>query len=371
MICNVFKQRRRVNGVLAIAESWSGRLRMPWEPSVSTIALNTPDKRVALHKLLQIADEREKEHNGLIAPKPVREAAERPLNDLLSEYLQELESRSRRPRTLRKYRVILTKLFERCQWSKLQHVTARSFCQWRNHCGLSGKTLNDLLASATTFFDWLERQRMLTDNPLKHVDRVDTRGKSQYRRALTMDEIKRLLATAPPLRAVLYILTIYTGLRRCELNLLRWGDLQLEGPNPVVCVQAAISKNKKEARLPLRPEVVEALRSIRPADVAPFQFVFNKQVPRVKTFRKDLSRASIVFIDESGRRMDFHALRGTFCTMLAVNGVPLANAMQLMRHSDPKLTMKLYTDASQLELGVSLGSLPSLSVHVGQRACNS
>jgi len=176
MICSVFKQRRRINGEIREALCWSGRLRMPWEVSVSTVALNTTDKRLALHKLSQLAEEREKEHNGIIAPKPVREAAERPLDDLLGEYLLELQSRNRTPRTLKKYRDILTKLFERCQWLKIQHVTARSFCQWRNHCGLSGKTLNDLLACATTFFDWLERQRMLTSNPLKYVERVDTRG---------------------------------------------------------------------------------------------------------------------------------------------------------------------------------------------------
>ena len=68
MICNVFKQRRRIDGVLHEAESWSGRLRMPWETSVSTVALNTPDKRLALHKLSQLAEEREKEHNGIPRP---------------------------------------------------------------------------------------------------------------------------------------------------------------------------------------------------------------------------------------------------------------------------------------------------------------
>lgn len=117
-------------------------------------------------------------------------------------------------------------------------------------------------------------------------------------------------------------------------------------------------KNKKEAKLPLRAEVVEALRTIRPADAAPFQFVFHHQVPRVRTFQKDLASAGIVFIDDTGRRLDFHALRVTFGTMLAVNAVTLVDAMQLMRHSDPKLTMKIYTDASQLELRSSLAKLP-------------
>jgi integrase len=68
--------------------------------------------------------------------------------------------------------------------------------------------------------------------------------------------------------------------------------------------------------------------------------------------------------------LDFHALRMTFCTMLAVDHVPLADAMHLMRHSDPKLTMKIYTDASQLELNASFAKLPSINAPVGQHACN-
>jgi hypothetical protein len=51
--------------------------------------------------------------------------------------------------------------------------------------------------------------------------------------------------------------------------------------------------------------------------------------------------------------------------MPAVTNVPLADAMHLMRHSDPRLTMKIYTDASQLALGESLAKLPPIQMHVG------
>lgn len=146
------------------------------------------------------------------------------------------------------------------------------------------------------------------------------------------------------------------------------GRPHLDAPLPFVLAPASITKNKKDARLPLRPEVVKALRSIRQVDASPFQFVFNGQVPRVKTLRKDISRAGIVFIDESGRRLDFHALRMTFGTLLAVNHVHLTDAVHLMRHSDPKLTMKIYTDASQLALDRSLSMLPKIVMHVGQHA---
>jgi hypothetical protein len=75
---------------------------------------------------------------------------------------------TRCPRTVKKYRSTLMKLFGRCQWERIVHATPRSFTQWRNRCGLGGKTLNDLLAAARSFFDWLECQRMLLENPFKY-----------------------------------------------------------------------------------------------------------------------------------------------------------------------------------------------------------
>jgi len=41
----------------------------------------------------------------------------------------------------------------------------------------------------------------------------------------------------------------------------------------------------------------------------------------VKTLRKDLSKAGISYIDESEKRLDFHALRMTSDTLLAINHV--------------------------------------------------
>jgi integrase len=342
---------------------------MPWEPSVSTVALNTPDKRIALHKLLQIADEREKEHNGLIAPKPVREAAERPLLALLHEYLAELEARGRRPRTVRKYRITIAKLFQRCQWTKINHATPRSFTQWRAHCGLSGETLNDLLAATRGFFDWLERQRMLIENPLKHVERVDTRGKRQYRRGLTDDQLKHLVIVSPNYRGAIYLIAGRTGWRRHEMKQLRWSDLSIDCSEPFSLLPAAITKNRKSAKLPLLPDAVTALRSIRPPNVAPFQLVFADGLPNYRTFRKDLQRAGILVLSETGERVDFHALRATFRMFLHKNGVSLETVVLLMRHSDPRLAMREYLDVSQLALSQSISTLPSLQTREGQHAC--
>ena len=59
-------------------------------------------------------------------------------------------------------------------------------------------------------------------------------------------------------------------------------------------------------------------------------------MPRVPAFQRDLKAAQIPFEDEHGRRMDLHAMRKSFGTMPAVNGVPLRTGMALMRPSESR-----------------------------------
>ena len=131
----------------------------------------------------------------------------------------------------------------------------------------------------------------------------------------------------------------------------------LNGENSHVLVRASISKNKKEARIPLIPELEELLASFRPKDAKPNDRVFKEGVPRCATLRKDLKAASIPYIDESGRYADFHALRYTFNTWLQTNGVPPRIAQELMRHSDRRLTDQVYLDSSLLPLQESMRSI--------------
>ena len=60
--------------------------------------------------------------------------------------------------------------------------------------------------------------------------------------------------------------------------------------------------------------------------------------------------------------MDLHALRKTFGTLLAASGVAPRVAMELMRHSDMKLTINVYTDVTQLPIAQETALLPALSL---------
>ena len=53
----------------------------------------------------------------------------------------------------------------------------------------------------------------------------------------------------------------------------------------------------------------------------------------------------------------FHSFRHTFCTNLHLAGVPLREAMELMRHSDVRLTMNIYADTALFALRPAIEKL--------------
>jgi site-specific recombinase XerD len=82
----------------------------------------------------------------------------------------------------------------------------------------------------------------------------------------------------------------------------------------------------------------------------------------METFRRDLAKAGIPYFDGQGRRVDLHALRVTFGTNLVLSGAHPRVAQELMRHSDIRLTMKIYTNASKLPLAEGVAGLPTFEL---------
>ena len=74
----------------------------------------------------------------------------------------------------------------------------------------------------------------------------------------------------------------------------------------------------------------------------------------------DLAEAAVPYVDANGLFADFHALRHTYITNLARNGVPLVTAQRLARHSTPMLTAQRYTHIDLQDQKVAVDRLPSL-----------
>ena len=258
----------------------------------------------------------------------------------------------------------LKKLIKECGWQYPKDVTADSFMTWRREQTLSAKTLNDYLDAARGLMKWMQRAGRLETNPLQSVGKHKTAGKEVIqRRALTDEEVRRLLEVAGPRKPV-YLSALNTGLRRAELAALQKGDCFLYGDNPFLKVRASTTKNNKAATIWLNEEVAAELKKLVALGAGLDEAVFET-IPDMDQFRKDLAAAGIQFVDAQGRRADFHALRHTLATNLACCGVLPRVAMEFMRHSEMRLTNKTYTDVAHLPLAEAAEMLPKFTTKKG------
>ena len=347
---------------------WSARIRLDEWPKSRTFPLHLTDRRVADQKMRDLVSELERETHGVGIPKPTREALRQPLKEHHTAFMAAGKSAGLSPRTQIKYGQNLPNLFKRCGWTTIRDVTPATFKRWRDSSGLSPKTVNDLLGSMRTFLLWMKRERLILADPLAEVRKVANPNVGNFRRSLSVDEVNRLLKKSPPYRSLVYLTMIYTGLRRSELNDLKWGDFNFETKPAQLKVPSSISKNRQESIHFLRPELTAALLAARPKGVKPERLAFRGLIPRVQTMQKDLAAVGIPFKDARGRRIDIHALRKTYGTLLAASGVSPQVAMQLMRHSDMKLTMGVYTDVAQLPILQETARLPSFQLPKGADA---
>ena len=200
------------------------------------------------------------------------------------------------------------------------------------------------------------------------------------RRALEPEEMEKLVDSARSSgvvmqgytgeqRARVYIFSYLTGLRRSEMGSIFPTSFDLDAEQPTVRVKAAFSKHRRKDVLPLHPDLIPMIGEWL-AGLGPNDPLFPK-LDEKRTWdwvRKDLERVGIPYKTEDGIA-DFHAAgRHTHITGLLRNGATLAEARELARHSDVRMTMK-YTHIDIEDQAKALANLPTERkwLHIG---CN-
>ena len=165
-----------------------------------------------------------------------------------------------------------------------------------------------------------------------------------------------------------------TGARFGETVKATWGDFSES--ERALMLRAHTTKSRRERRLPLRDSLVQTLCELRVVhhevrgrlpSAGDYIFLAPKGGPWLenrwwarKRLLDVLEEAGIPAVDERGHKIDIHALRHTFASRLARNGVGLAHAQKLLGHSDPKLTAAIYTHLDTEDLRAAVESLPPL-----------
>ena len=122
--------------------------RFPWERQT-----NVSPKNVST----VIVREKQQEKAGLIAPEATRKAAELPIEIHLEQYTRDLYALNRDEQYVKELGNRVRRLVRDCKWSGLFAITADSFQMWRARQNKSPKTLNEYLASVSSFLSWMEK----------------------------------------------------------------------------------------------------------------------------------------------------------------------------------------------------------------------
>lgn len=258
-------------------------------------------------------------------------------------------------RSADKFKQTITRICQEANWRYVTDISTKSIEAYLTAESetKANQSINTALQRISAFCHYLKRDGIIADVPTEGIKRRNpAEGRRHVRRSLSLDEVRQLTAAATrdgvkgQTRALIYRLICCTGMRRDEVESLTPKMLQ----NDDIRMPAEHCKNKREAVFPLPAEVASALREhIMRMRIADDKSIFGCLHNLPARMRKDLAEARIAY-EVDGRVIDVHALRGTYGTLLAAAGVPLAVVQKLMRHSDPRLTSNTYLDPAQLDL---------------------
>lgn len=220
----------------------------------------------------------------------------------------------------------------------------------------SGKTLAHYAAALKTFISWAIDRDYLDKSPLRKLTKFDHAPKT-LRRAMTSEEIKRLLAVCAEHRRLLYEVAFCTGLRAGELKSLRIEDLdEVRGG---LVLSADWTKNRKSGFQPLPTILVGKLKAAAELKLAELTYTrytrtSDNKPPKnpllyisshaARDLDIDLESAGIPKVTAEGK-LDFHACRVAYITHLIDAGSDVKTVQTLARHSDPRITLMVYAKA--------------------------
>jgi integrase/recombinase XerC len=233
------------------------------------------------------------------------------------------------------------------QWQDVDYRLVSSFAAQRFRQGKKGNTIQRELSSIRSFYNYLLRQRVVTNNPAVEVKAP--KSEKKLPKTCDTEQIEQLLKSSPednPLKTrdlAMFELMYSSGLRLAELVSLDVQDINLQQRQMVVT-----GKGNKTRYLPVGRKAISALNKWLDTR---FQFIkmSNEQAIFISQHGKRLSHRSVQarlnsLIKNQALSMHVspHMLRHSFATHLLESSSDLRAVQELLGHADISTT-QIYT----------------------------
>ena len=199
-------------------------------------------------------------------------------------------------------------------------------------------------------------------NPTKWIKRYPEVKRDRFIQESEMAHLRESLSEVedPYIRA-LFVLYMFTGVRKKALSRIKWSHVDLKKGT----LSVYQTKAKRDLHVPLSQDAIEVLKSVPKNIASDYVFPGGEDghigatvIDRAWSKLKEATKARGSNIDD----VRIHDLRRTFGSWLASNGVSIATIMELMditQHSTAKVYMRFQQQA--LRDAVNLVSSKMLS----------
>ena len=238
------------------------------------------------------------------------------------------------------------------------------FAELREEEDLEGETMRKIKQTMKLIYDHAEMIQLLPlDKHSNPARRVEVEGTSSYKAIIpTAEQVGLTLQTLPLTEQTLTILIAATGLRISEALGLKWSDIDFVNGKITVqrrwCDGHILNTNSlaSAAAVPMQPLLAEFLKDWKdetsyggPDDWGfPSERLHGKQPRTANMLVEDYLRPAAlkagVPIPE-GHRFGFHNLRHGLSTLLIAAQTDPRTVKDLLRHSDIRTTLQLYTQS--------------------------
>lgn len=274
------------------------------------------------------------------------------IRSILEDFCQDMERRGKSALTIEAYRrdikQFISFIDEKGYIPSVGAITADIIEEWDStHMDkLKESSRNRKMSGLASFFDFVRRRRLISEDPMDLVERV--KEVDEESPCPTAEEVRRILEAEDygEWRLIFWFLS-ETGLRRSELLDMDISDLNLERAEILV----RHGKGNKQRTVPLlNKELVEALTayvSSRESDECAALFM-NKQGARIS--RSSLSSRFTCTLQRAGLKdkgYTLHSFRHYFMTQRLNEGYSIHLVQRWAGHSDPSMTLKTYAHVTE------------------------
>jgi site-specific recombinase XerD len=342
-------------------------------PKQKRTSLRTRNHEVARQKARAI----EAELSGAVP----RQAGTFDIAAAVQAYIDWQDSNDRAPKTMVKYRDVLTRFAAHCRDAgvRLMHAittqTVDEFAIRRRRDGMAAKTIYTELTIVRQWLNFTVTRRMLAVSPVSGTKLVKPKpGPRDYWRQQQLDAIVE--AARGPYKAA-FVLMAETGMRIGEVVHLTHDDLTLTGPafvahiRPKDVVPGARPwrpKNGEQRAVPLSPRAVAMLRDLPRRR----RWVIDRMDGTAATTNLPANDRHILaylktVLAKLGLEGTNHKFRHSFCTIAVLSGVNFFTLRRWVGHIDEE-ALKIYVHIADEEAQVTMRQLAERRQAAGRAA---